>query len=237
MAILIEDRFHGGLVTGVRDSRKALQAFPIPLARTRVRDYAAGMKNASIGLLAGVLAFTGCEEKKEITVTETRAATTADGGTKLLATSDERFRNTQPSPVTATLPDGWREVPGTQFRNLNYRFGENGVGETWVTVAAGTLLAKVNRWVSEFGGAPLNEDGLAKLKPVMLAGGEGVWVEAEGDYKGAMGGEPKTGYGLAGVVASVAGKIITVKMVGPKAEVDKARPELEKLVGSIRLAE
>jgi hypothetical protein len=195
------------------------------------------MRNASICLLASVLAFTGCEKKKEVTVTETRPLTTSDGAPKLFATSDERFRDAKPSPVKATLPEGWREVPGSQFRLLNYRFGESGSGEAWVTIAAGTVLDNVNRWLKQFGAAPVDQAGLEKLRHLMVAGGEGVWVEAEGNYEGGMGAPAKSDFALAGVVALVDGKIITVKMVGPKDEVAIAKPALQSLAGSVRLAE
>ena len=195
------------------------------------------MRNASICLLAGLLVLPGCEKPKEVTVTETRRLTTADGTPKLFATSDERFRDAKPSPVTADLPEGWRTAPASQFRMLNYRFGESGKGEAWVLLVGGSVLDNVNRWLKEFGKPPVDQAGLDALKHADAAGGHGVWVEAEGDYSGAMGAPQQTGYALAGVVVSVGGKLLTVKMVGPKDEVAIARPALEKLVASLRIAE
>jgi hypothetical protein len=52
-----------------------------------------------------------------------------------------------------------------------------------------------------------------------------------------MGAPPKPGFALAGVVTSVNGQILTVKMVGPKAEVEAAKPVLEKFAQSLRMAE
>lgn len=195
------------------------------------------MRNASICLLASVLALSGCKKEKEVTVTETRPLTTSDSAPKLFATSDERFRDAKPSPVKATLPEGWREVPGSQFRMLNYRFGASGAGEAWVTIASGSVLDNVNRWLAQFGAPPLDPAGLEKLKHVMIAGGEGVWVEAAGNYEGGMGAAAKSDFALAGVVAMINGKIVTVKMVGPKDEVAAAKPALETFVGSVRLSE
>ncbi len=195
------------------------------------------MRNASFCLLASVLLITGCEKAKEVTVMETRPVTTVDIAPKLFATSDERFRDAKPSPVKATLPEGWRELPSSQFRMLNYRFGESGQGEAWVTVAAGTVIDNVNRWLKQFGGEALDDAGISKLRPVMLAGGSGVWVTAEGHYEGGMGAPARDGFALAGVVAAVDGKIITVKMVGPRDEVAAAREALESLVASVTLSE
>ena len=188
-------------------------------------------------LLASILIVSGCEEKKEVTVTEVRKETSRDGNPKLFATSDERFRDAKSSPVTGKTPDGWLALPATQMRLLNYRFGESGTGGVWVSISQGTVLDNVNRWLKEFKVSPVDEAGLAKLPAAMLAGSPGVWVSAEGDYKGAMVTEAQAGFALAGVIASVGGQILTVKMVGPKAEVQAAKPALEAYIGSIRLAE
>lgn len=194
------------------------------------------MRNASICLLTGVLALTGCKKEKEVTVTETRPLTTFDVPPKLFATADQRFRNAKPSPVTATTPEGWLEQPSSQFRMLNYRFGQSGGGEMYVTIAAGSVLDNVNRWLGQFGATQLDPAGLEKLRHVMIAGGQGVWVQAEGTYDGAMGAPSKTGYALEGVVAMVDGKILTVKMVGPKDEVAAAKAALESYIGTVRLS-
>ena len=196
------------------------------------------MRNASICLLAGVLALTGCKKEKEVTVTETRPLTTFDVPPKLFATSNERFRDEKPSPVTATTPQGWLEQPGSQFRTLNYRFGQSGAGEAYVTIAMGSVLDNVNRWLKQFNVAPLDVAGIEKLRHVMISGGEGVWVQAEGTYDSGMamgGAEPKTGYALEGVIAMVDGKTLTVKMVGPKEEVAEAKAALETYITTVRL--
>ena len=198
---------------------------------------AAGMKIRAACLFASVVFFSGCEEKKEVTVTETRPPTTRDGSPKLLATSDERFRDAKPSPVKALTPEGWLTLPASQFRILNYRFGESGMGEVWVSLSAGSVLDNVNRWLNQFGSTPLDAEGLNKLPAVTIAGTTGKWVAAEGDYAGGMGAPPKPGFALAGVVTQVKGQILTVKMVGPKAEVEKAKPVLEGYARSLTMAE
>ncbi|MES2439265.1 MAG: hypothetical protein V4584_09360 [Verrucomicrobiota bacterium] len=195
------------------------------------------MKNRAACLLACVVIFSGCEEKKEITVTETRKVTTKDAAPKLFATSDERFRDAKPSPVKADMPEGWLALPASQFRLLNYRFGESGMGEVWVSLSNGSVIDNANRWLKQFGGNPLDQAAFAKLPAFSLAGSSGVWVTAEGEYESGMGAPAKPGFALAGVVASVKGQILTVKMVGPKAEVEAAKPVLETYIRSVRLTE
>jgi hypothetical protein len=183
------------------------------------------VKRPAIFLFAVVALLSSCEEKGDVVeVTETRAATTRDASPKLDATSDERFRNAKPSPVKGDAPEGWLKMPSTQFRLLNYRFGESGMGEVWVSLAAGSVLENVNRWLQQVGAEPIDEAALEKLRKVPIAGTTGTWVEADGEYAAGMGmgGPPKSGYGLAGVIALIDGRILTVKMVGPKAEVEAA---------------
>ncbi len=195
------------------------------------------MKLRGVLVLAAGIVFVGCEDKSEVVVTETRRATTKDESPKLFATPDERFRNARPSPVQAETPEGWREVPSSEFRLLNYRFGETGLGEVWVSLSAGSVLDNVNRWLGQFGAAPLTAAQLAELRAVPIADTTGVWVEAEGEYASGMGAPPKPGYALAGVIAESDGQILTAKMVGPRAEVESAKEQLETFARSLRRAE
>lgn len=195
------------------------------------------MKGCFPCLLTALIVLSSCEEKTEVVVTETRALTTRDKSPKLHATSDERFRDAKPSPVKGTPPEGWLALPASQFRILNYRFGESGMGEVWVSLSAGSVLENVSRWLGQFGAEPIDAAALGKLRSVPVAGASGVWVEAAGEYASGMGAPPKPGFALAGVVASTDRGILTVKMVGPKAEVEAARPLLETFAQSLELAD
>lgn len=195
------------------------------------------MKCRVASLFACVGIVSSCREKEEVTVTETRATTTRDAAPKLFATSDERFRDAKPSPVKGETPQGWLALPASQFRLLNYRFGESGMGEVWVSLASGSVIDNVNRWFKQFGADPVDAAALAKLPAASIAGSTGVWVAAEGDYASGMGSPTKPGFALAGVVASVNGQILTVKMVGPKAEVEAATAVLESFAKSLKMAE
>jgi hypothetical protein len=199
---------------------------------------AAAMKSHAACLFACVLTLAACEKPKdEVTVTETRPLTTRDGTPKLNATSDERFRDAKPSPVQGEKPEGWLKLPASQFRLLNYRFGESGTGEVWVSLSQGSVLDNANRWLKQFSTQAISEEELAKLPTVAIAGATGRWITAEGNYEPGMGAPPKDGFALAGVIASVGGQILTLKMVGPKSEVQAAKPVLESFSKSLRMAE
>lgn len=181
-----------------------------------------------------VVFFCSCDQKKEVVITETRAVTTKDIAPRLNATSDQRFRDAKPSPIEGIAPEGWLVQPSTQFRILNYRFGESGEGEVSVSLSTGGVEENTNRWLGQFSIEPLSDEAFQKLERVTVVGYEGVWVEAEGTYIG-MGAEPKPDYGLAGVVAGINGRILTVKMTGPKAEVRDAHAGLRKFIESLTL--
>lgn len=192
-------------------------------------------------LFACALALAACEKPKdEVTVTETRPLTTRDGTPKLNASSDERFRDAKPSPVQGDTPDGWLKQPASQFRLLNYRFGKSGSGEVWVSLSQGSVLENANRWLKQFAAKQITQADLEKLPTVTMAGAEGRWIVAEGTYEsgmGPMGSSPRDGFALAGVIAQAGGQILTLKMVGPVAEVQEARPVLESFAKTLRMAE
>lgn len=189
------------------------------------------------GVVLSLVLLSGCREKAEVTVRETRPLSTRDAPSHLFATSDERFSNARPSPVKADLPTGWKALPANEFRLLNYRFGPSGTGEVWVSSSAGSVLDNVNRWLKQFGAPAIDDAGCKALPTIPLLGTTGVMVKAEGDYVGGMGQAPQTGYGLAGVVAEFQGQILTIKMVGPAAEVRFGQPVLEAFAKSLRPVE
>ncbi|MBC7980012.1 MAG: hypothetical protein H7Y36_05565 [Armatimonadetes bacterium] len=182
------------------------------------------------------LACVACDEKADrVVVEETRRVTSKDKAPKLFATSDERFRDAKPSPVKGEVPEGWLELPATEMRLKNFRFGESGLGEVWVSITGGSVADNVNRWLKQFGKDPLNPEQITDLEKVTLADTEGVWVAADGEYGAGMGADAKPGYGLAGIIAVVEGKILTVKMVGPAREVEKAKDVLRQYAKSLQM--
>ena len=185
-----------------------------------------------IGAIALLLA--ACGEQDDAVVTETRDVTTRDSAPVLDATSDQRFRNAQPSPVIGDPPDDWLALPASQFRDLNFRFGDSGFGEVYVTIAAGSVLDNVNRWFDQFSAPRVDATGLAALREVPIAGTTGVWTEATGTYASGMGSPSREGFALAGVIAETGGRTLTLKMVGPEAEVREQHDALEAFAASLR---
>ena len=174
------------------------------------------------------------KQESEVVITETRPLTSKDTSPKLDATPDERFRDARPSPVQGTAPDGWLAIPSTQMRILNYRFGESGMGEAYVTISSGSVLENVNRWLGQYAAPPIDATALAKLPTLPIANTTGVLVTASGTYNSGMGAPPRDGYGLAGIIAQSENQILTIKLVGPDAEVRSAIPALETFAASLK---
>lgn len=205
-----------------------------------------GPMHATLATLAlGSLLLVSCGKREEVRAEETRRLTMRDESMRLGASADERFgtgRAMPPMPplaepsggaplVPAALPEGWEEKPGNAIRLLNYGFGDN--GEVYLSMSRGGVLENVNRWLRQFGGEALDAAGLAALDAVQLPGYRGVWVEAEGTYAAGMGRPPAEGYALAGIVAEGEEGILTVKMIGPRAEVAAEREHLQGFVASL----
>jgi hypothetical protein len=107
------------------------------------------------------------------------------------------------------------------------------MGEVYVSLASGSVADNVNRWRGQFGVAPFTPEEFDAAEKISLAGTEGIWVEASGDYASGMGSPAKPGYGLAGVIAQVDGKILTLKMIGPQAEVEAEKVALRAFAASL----
>ncbi len=188
-------------------------------------------------ILIGMFCFSGCERKSdEVFVEETRPLTSRDREPKLYASSNERFRNAKPAPIRGESPKNWLALPASQFRELNYRFGESGRGEVYVSILSGSVPDNVNRWRRQFGDDQLTPAEFSKMEKIQVAGGQGVWIELDGSYASGMGSaETLPGYALAGVVAKSGEKIVTVKMLGPRQEVLAETDALRKFVASLEL--
>jgi hypothetical protein len=204
------------------------------LAGLEVRAYLRKMKALCPVMALGCLMISACEKNAaRMTVEEIRAETSKDRSPKLFASSAERFRNAKPSPVKGNPPENWLVLPAKEFRELNYRFGES--GEAYVTLASGSVGDNVNRWFRQFGRDPLSPEAMDALIKTPIAGTEGVWIELTGEYASGMGAPAKSGQGLAGVIAELGGRILTLKMVGTEAEVEAEKDALKAFAASLEM--
>jgi len=195
-----------------------------------------GMRAITSLLIFGVF-LVSCKREEEIDVSQTRRLTTKDGNLKIDATSDERFRNAKPAPFKGDLPDGWLKLPPTQFRLMNYRFGESGLGEVYLSISGGSVLDNANRWVKQFAAESLTLEGLKDLPKLGMLNATAHELELQGTYASGMGQAPKAGYALYGALASIQGRLYTVKMIGPEKEVAVGKADAKRWIKSLKVAE
>ena len=212
----------------------------MPLRVAEAAVIGGAMKIRALTACLGLaLLLSACKKPAEVTVDDERPLTMRDEQVKLDATSNDRFQTPgapAASPFLAgDLPAGWLEMPGNQFRLLNYRFGTG--GEVAVGLSAGGLTDNVNRWLRQFDKDPLTDGQVVQLEKGNVVGIEGVWVAAEGDYMPGMGQSAKSGQALYGLIAQDAGRVITVKMTGPAEEVAAQKEALKVFVAGMRRRE
>ena len=167
-------------------------------------------------VLLAVVAVGACKKAPEkVVVTETRELTDWDKPKTLLI------------PL---MPGEWRQVPGTQLRLFNYRFGKD--GEVYVSNARGGVLPNANRWLGQFGQQPLaSVEGLQALD---VLGVKGVLIEAKGAFGGGMGKPSRENAALLGVIVDFGQTLITVKMIGDANEVEAERNRLIQFCETLR---
>ncbi len=126
-------------------------------------------------------------------------------------------------------PAGWKREAGSGFRVASYSLP--GQAECTVISLAGEAggdVANVNRWRGQMGlGNVTSLQGLAK--PVKTPLGPATMVEFDGD--GAQ-----KGRRMVGVILVDGGTSWFFKLTGPAGAVDKAKPGLVQLLGTLRRA-
>ncbi|WP_435895613.1 hypothetical protein [Oceaniferula spumae] len=158
-----------------------------------------------------------CRKAPEtVQVTETRELTMWDKGS---------------DPLVAPMPPEWRQIPGTQLRIFNYRFGDD--GEVYVSRARGGVLPNVNRWLGQFGKPPLQS--LDELPKIKMLGVDAVVVSATGKFAGGMGKAAKENAAVLGVIADHGAGLLTVKMIGSADEVAAERERVLNFCENLRI--
>jgi hypothetical protein len=187
-----------------------------------------------------------CKEPvAEVEVTTTRPLTTADQNPVIGASDAEQFLPPEVrSQVEGAesgesvkewdyqLPDGWRREEDRPMREVNLTFGPaESAGEVYLTVVGGNLKANADRWFRQFGQEP---KPLSEMQRVPFLGDEAFFIEAEGRYEPGMGQSAKAEQALLGVIADREGRVVTVKMVGPKETVLAERVRFLKFLSSLK---
>lgn len=99
-----------------------------------------------------------------------------------------------------TLPEGWQQLPGSQFRYATIRLPEKDSGgkplEISVSTAGGDVVANINRWRGQLNLKPIAADELARTTQTLkIDGHEATLVSLVGKGSGQMSGAPFAGGG------------------------------------------
>lgn len=202
-----------------------------------------------------ILATSSCRKPPAVVeVSETRELTSHDQEPAVNATSAEQFLppdilkqiqdsgQTVPgdasggdgvSPWTYEMPaSDWKVADDKPMREVNLSFGEGeSEGEIYLSVVGGGVKPNVDRWFRQFGSEirPLTE-----LGQLDFMGKKGYLIEAAGRYEPGMDRPGKDGQALLGAIVENEGRLVTVKMIGPEAEIATRREQFLRFVASLK---
>lgn len=198
------------------------------------------------------LGIVGCDSGRQaIPITERRELSPGDQEVVLGATSKERFAmvnqmmgmeedhsghdHAEDAPLAYELPEDWKKEATSQFRTLNFSFGEHGEGECYVSRAGGGLAANLNRWREQMGLEAASEEDFQALPKRHLFGMEATYAELDGNFKAVGAAESKSNYRMVGLVLSLPDVSFFVKMTGPKDLVIANEGKFSKFCESLKL--
>jgi hypothetical protein len=75
---------------------------------------------------------------------------------------------------TATLPAGWKEIPGSGMRKVSYSIEGTTIDFYLISLSMGDVPSNVNRWRGQVGLAPAAPEDIAKAVQTFKAGGHDV---------------------------------------------------------------
>jgi hypothetical protein len=186
-------------------------------------------------LLLPVLSLAACSESDRVEIKASRPRHSSEKEPRLNVPYEDAFP--APEQFRWTKPPGWKEVPGTQFRNANFSFGPHGEGECYVSSGAGGgTIENLNRWRAQMGQPELTAAQVAELPVKKLFGAPGRFLDISGTFTGAGGMTPQPDYRLLGVVYSEGDTTVTVKMTGPTDLVEAEKENFDAFCASLRLA-
>ena len=188
------------------------------------------------GVLTMTLGLVSCGRGGERPIAETRILPERERSVRLDASSRERFglgggangggmAAARGNPFRWEKPEGWEEAPPTSMRVANFRFGEGGVGECYLTALPGSgggVAANLNRWRGQMGLEAWSEDEIAALETTTLLNQPAPFAAFDGTFSGMGGAGSKEKYRLLGAILSYEEFTLFVKMTGP---VDVVRKE------------
>ena len=135
-----------------------------------------------------------------------------------------------------TAPDSWTVDTSNKMRVVNYRFGESGESECYISVLGGDgggVEMNVNRWRSQVGVDELSASEIMGLPTLKILGVDSPWMEAYGDFSG-MGADDLSNAGIKGAICVLGSEALFIKMIGPAAELREQHDNFISFCESLR---
>lgn len=183
----------------------------------------------ALALSGAVLLLVSCGRGERVEVVQSRAPFKGEPTPRLGLTTAQRYAaNDAQSMLRWTAPEGWNFLPATEFRHVNFDFGQSRDGEVYLTLLpindGGGVLDNLNRWRKQMDQPPLTEADLAALPVKTIFGRSVPALDITGTFTGGSGPQmapapPKPGYRMLGAIFEAPGFLFTLKMTGPEAVV------------------
>ena len=129
--------------------------------------------------------------------------------------------------LTWTAPDGWRQGAPRAMREVTFNLGPDDQTECYLSLlggGAGGAFANINRWRGQMGQSNISQLEFDTLETLDMLGGTGTMIEILGSFSG-MSGEQVGEAALLGVVCPLPGRVLFVKLIGPREVVTAARSD------------
>ncbi len=138
--------------------------------------------------------------------------------------------NLQPPSLTWTAPKGWEaQANQNPMRLATYKVGDG--AELSIVRAGGTTDANVKRWTGQFDGAPK-----VTRTDRQVHGLGATVVRIDGSFLGGGMGAPTEkhdGWSMLAAIVESSGSPYFFKLLGPSAQIDRARASFDSLVNSV----
>ena len=227
------------------ESKSEAMRIRFNIARRRARSTHERLALAGVLLMAFGLVSCGRGER---TITETRVLPEQERNVRLDASSRERFGlgdsaaneggSAAGNPFRWEKPGGWEEIAPTSMRVANFRLGEGGMGECYLTAlpgAGGGMAANINRWRRQMGLEAWTDEEIAALETTTLLNQPAPFAAFDGTFSGMGGAGTKENYRLLGAILSYDQFTLFVKMTGPVDVVRKEEKAFKDFCASLNI--
>jgi hypothetical protein len=183
-----------------------------------------------------------CRPPDRVEVVASRAQFRDEPQPPVGLSDQQRFaENEVQSLLTWKTPEGWRLLPATEFRHINFSFGPRGEGECYLSLISGPearMLENFNRWRKQMALPPMAETEMESLpkKTVLLR--PAPTIDVTGTYSAGTGpmmqaGPPRADWRMVGTIFEAPQALFTIKLTGPKDLVEQNLKAYDAFLGSV----